>query len=136
MKSCGITKKFMAMVWKLQCVVCLFFFSKEAKYEVDTTSIILSYIYHSENVNKWLFRYCWSVFILVFCVYVFLRALFNSSAIMKLRTASCLHICIAFYLAFHKIMCYNKRINSHGHYKVLLFFCFARKLNSRLILPP
>ena len=51
--------------------------------------------------------FCWSI--LLFCVYVFLRALFHGSAIMKLRIASCLHICIASYLASHQIMWHNKR---------------------------
>ena len=48
MKSWGI-KELMTMVWKLQDVV--FSFSEETKFEVDTTSVILSYIY-SRNVNK------------------------------------------------------------------------------------
>ena len=38
--------------------------------------------------------YYWSVLISLFCVYVFLRALFHSSAIMKLQIVWCLHICI------------------------------------------
>ena len=40
-KSCGITKEFMAMIWKLQTVV-VFLVSEETKFEVDTTSIVLS----------------------------------------------------------------------------------------------
>ena len=32
--------------------------SEETKFELDTTSIILSYQYHSGNVKKELFRYC------------------------------------------------------------------------------
>ena len=52
-KSCGITKEFIAMIWKLQAVVFfLFSFFEETKVEVDTTSIILSYIYHPGNINK------------------------------------------------------------------------------------
>ena len=43
-------KEFMAMFGKLQAVV--FWFSVETKFEVDTTSIILSYIYQFRNVNK------------------------------------------------------------------------------------
>ena len=39
----------MAMVLKLQAI---FPVSEETKFEVDTTSKLLSYIYHSENVNK------------------------------------------------------------------------------------
>ena len=31
---------------------------KETKFEVDTTSIILSYLYHFRNVNNELFKYC------------------------------------------------------------------------------
>ena len=41
-----------------QQAVVGFFVSKETKFEVDTTSIILSYLYHFWNVNKELFRYC------------------------------------------------------------------------------
>ena len=44
--------------------------------------------------------------IFLFCVYVFLRALFHSS---------CLHICIATYLASHQIMWHNKRIHSRSN---------------------
>ena len=40
----------MAMFGKLQAVV--FWFSAETKFEVDTTFIILSYIYQFRNVNK------------------------------------------------------------------------------------
>ena len=47
----------------------------------------------------------WSVWILLYCVYVFLRALFHSS---------CLHTCIASYLSSHQIMWHKKRIHSHG----------------------
>ena len=45
---------------------------------------------------------CCSILMLLFCVYVFLRALFHSSVIMSLRIASCLHICIASYLVSHQ----------------------------------
>ena len=44
----------MAMVWKLQADVFSVF--KETKFEVDITSIILSYLYHFGNANKELFR--------------------------------------------------------------------------------
>ena len=47
----------MGMVWKLQAAV-IFSASKETKFEVDTTSIILGYLYHLRNVNEELFRYC------------------------------------------------------------------------------
>ena len=49
----------MAMVLKLQAVV-VFSVSEETKFEVDTTFIILSYLYHFGNINKELFRYCLS----------------------------------------------------------------------------
>ena len=51
-----------------------------------------------------------------FCcfVYVFLRVLFHSSAIMKLQIALYLHIFIASYLTSHQIMWHKKRINGHG----------------------
>ena len=45
------------MVKKLQAVV-VFSASEETKFEADTSSIILSYLYHLGNVNKQLFRYC------------------------------------------------------------------------------
>ena len=45
-------------------------------------------------------------------LYIFLKVLFHSSVIMKLRIASFLYICIAFYLDSHQIMRHNKRI--HG----------------------
>ena len=52
-------KRIMFMVWKLQ-VAAVFSASEEtlSKFEVDTTSITLNYLYHFENVNKELFRYC------------------------------------------------------------------------------
>ena len=45
----------MATVRKFQAL--FFLVSKETKLEVDTTSIILIYLYHYGNVNKELFRY-------------------------------------------------------------------------------
>ena len=45
------------MLVKLQVVVVVVnLVSEETKFEVDTTSIILSYLYHFENVNEELFR--------------------------------------------------------------------------------
>ena len=41
----------MAIVSKLQAVVA-FSFSEETEFKVDTTSIILSYVHHSGNVDK------------------------------------------------------------------------------------
>ena len=41
-----------------QQAVVVFSVSEETKFEVDTTSIILSYLCHFGNVNKELFRYC------------------------------------------------------------------------------
>ena len=41
----------------LQAIV-VFSISKETKFEVDTSTIIVSYSYRSRNVNKELFRYC------------------------------------------------------------------------------
>ena len=76
LKSCGITKEFknsihvvsvhgMVTYWlnyrllllKLFSCFWVFLVSKETKFEIDTTSIILSYLYHFRNVNKELFRY-------------------------------------------------------------------------------
>ena len=46
------------MLVKLQAVVVVVILvSEETKFEVDTTSTILSYLYHFGNVNKELFRY-------------------------------------------------------------------------------
>ena len=39
------------------CEVVVVLLSEETKFEVDTTSIILSYLYHFRNVNKELFKY-------------------------------------------------------------------------------
>ena len=41
-----------------QQALVVFSVSKKTKFEVDTASIILSYLYHFGNVNKELFRYC------------------------------------------------------------------------------
>ena len=53
----GITKELMFVAGKLQ-VVDVFSISKETMFDVDTTSVILSYLYHFGNENKELFRYC------------------------------------------------------------------------------
>ena len=46
------------MLVKLQAVVvAVNLVSEETKFKVDTTSIILRYLYHFGNVNKGLFRY-------------------------------------------------------------------------------
>ena len=41
-----------------QQAVITFSVSEETKFEVNTTSTILSYLCHFGNVNKELFRYC------------------------------------------------------------------------------
>ena len=73
--------------------ICLFvvypFFSCSA-----LTDYCKSNAFSKQN-NFFVSTYCWSVLILLFCVYMFLRAIFLSFAIIKLRIASCLHICIA-----------------------------------------
>ena len=71
-------------------------------------------IMHFRNKTNFFPTYCWSVLISLFCLYVFLRALFCSSAIMTLRIVWYLDICIGSHLAFHQIIWYNKRIHSHG----------------------
>ena len=38
--------------------VAVFSDSEKTKFEVDTTSVILGYLYHFGNVKKELFRYC------------------------------------------------------------------------------
>ena len=65
---------------------------------------------------------CWSVLILLFCVYVFLRVLFHSSTIMKLQIPFYFHICIASYLASHQTMS-HKTIHDHG-LKITACCCF------------
>ena len=45
------------MLVKLQAVVIAVLVSQKAKFEVGTTSVILSYLYHFGNVTKELFRY-------------------------------------------------------------------------------
>ena len=57
MKSCDITKEVTAIFRKLQAAV-VFRFREKTKFETDTTSIIVSYLYHFRNVNKELFGYC------------------------------------------------------------------------------
>ena len=54
-QSCDVAKEI--RVWKLQTAI-IFLVSEETKFEVDTTSIILSHLYHFGNVNKELFKYC------------------------------------------------------------------------------
>ena len=84
---------------------------------------LLQKIIHLKSKTNFFFQHCWLVLILLFCVYVFLRALFDSSAIMKLRIAFYLHISIASYLTSHQIMWHNKRINVHG-LKITSCCCF------------
>ena len=52
-KSCDITKEF--MVWKLQAVFFSIF--EEIKFEVDTSSIILSCLFHFGKAKKELFLF-------------------------------------------------------------------------------
>ena len=73
---------------------------------------LLQKIMHFKVKQTSFFNLCWSVLTLLFFVYVFLRVLFHSSAIMKLRKALYLHIPIASYLTSHQIMWHNKRIIS------------------------
>ena len=54
-KSCYITKEF--IVWNIPAVV-VFSVSEQTKFEVDNTSIILSYLCHFGDLKKELFRYC------------------------------------------------------------------------------
>ena len=75
---------------------------------------LLQKIIHLKSKTNFFFQHCWLVLILLFCVYVFLRALFDSSAIMKLQIALYLYIYIASYLISHQIIWHNKRINVHG----------------------
>ena len=53
MKSYDVIKEF--TVWKLQAT-SVFLVSEGTKLEVDTSSIVLSYLYHFRNVKKELFR--------------------------------------------------------------------------------
>ena len=48
-----MTKKLMAIFWKLQTVV-VFSVSQETKFEVDTNSVMLKYLHYLRNVNKYL----------------------------------------------------------------------------------
>ena len=49
--------KLQAVVVVVIIVVVVALVSEETKFEVDTTSTILTYLYYFENVNKELFRY-------------------------------------------------------------------------------
>ena len=42
----------------LVVVVVVFLVSAETKFELDTTYVVLSYLYHLGNIIKELFRYC------------------------------------------------------------------------------
>ena len=65
---------------------------------------LLQKIMHFKVKQTSFFNLYWSVLTLLFFVYVFLRVLFHSSAITKLRKALYLHIPIASYLTSHQIM--------------------------------
>ena len=54
-QSCDVANEI--SVWKLQTAI-IFLVSEETKFDVDTTSMILSHLYHFGNVNKELFKYC------------------------------------------------------------------------------
>ena len=93
---------------------CLLFYKK---YFINPFFLWLDYCKNnafSKQTRFILSTYCWSVLILLFCAYVFIRVLFVSSSIMTLRIALYLHISIASYLTSHQIMWHNKRINVHG----------------------
>ena len=86
---------------------------------------------HFQNKTKlFLPTYCWSILILLFCVYVFLRALFHSSAIMKLRIASCLQICIGSHLTSH---IWSNSLDSFG--SLPNYPQFSRSPESKEVLP-
>ena len=55
--------------------------------------------------KKWIFKIkqIFSFNLLLFCVYVFLRAPFHSSATLKLRIVSCLYTCITSYWPIYGI---------------------------------
>ena len=94
--------------------VCSLFYKKYFINPYFALLRLLQKIMHFQSKTKFFIStYCWSVLILLFCVYVFLRALFHSSAIMKQRIASYLHICIASYLVSYQIMWHNKRVSCH-----------------------
>ena len=77
------------------------------------------------------------VLILLFCVYVFLRTLFQSSAI-KTMNSFIFAMCIASYLVSHQIMLHKQKNwwPCFENYKLLKFFRFLMKLSSRSKLPP
>ena len=74
----------------------------------------------------------------LYCTVLCFLGHYFSSAIMKLRIAWCLDICIGSNLASHQLMWYKKRIHRHGLKITSSFFCFCfpKKLSSRLMLPP
>ena len=49
------------------------------------------------KIKFFISTYCWFFLILLFCVYVFLRTLFQNSVIIKLRITVIFALCIAFY---------------------------------------
>ena len=114
-------------------------FTKNTLSTIFCSDQIIAKIMHFQTKPIFFFQLiAGPVLILLFCVYVFFKGAFHSSAIMKLQIASYLIICIAFYLASHQIVWPNGRI--HGHCLEITsccyFFRFPSKLSSRLILPP
>ena len=72
-------------------------------------------------------NYCWSVLVLLFCVYEFLRALFQFCH-DEITNSFYLEIYIGSHLASHQIMSYNKRIHSHGwQLQAVVFFLFSEE---------
>ena len=84
---------------------------------------LLQKIMHFQSKRSFFFQLIAGQFWFCCFVYVFLRALFRSSSIMKLRLASHWHICIASYLASQQLMWHSKKIHVHS-LKVPSCCCF------------
>ena len=84
---------------------------------------ILQKIMQFQSKTNFLFQLIAGQFWLCCFVYVFLRTLFYSSAIVKLRMALHLLICIASFLSSHQIMWHKKTIYCKSQ-AVVAFLCF------------
>ena len=96
--------------------------------------IITKNIAFSEWNNFFLWTYCWSVLILLYCVTMYFLGHF---AIMKLWIAlfAYMHSHL-FGLSSNHVVYQTNSWPWFKNYKLLLFFRFLRKLTSRLTLPP
>ena len=83
--------------------VCLLFYKKYFIKHFFSDRIMAKNNAFSDQKNVFLQTYCWSVLILLLRIYVFLRKLFHSCTITKLRIASYLHIFMNIYIYIYML---------------------------------